>query len=72
MLDKRVLKRVKRLVSRKPLDRGDRAPVVLHRQRQAGDDALSVYQHRAGPACTLVAALLCAGHVQMFAQEIEQ
>ena len=54
------------------LDRGDLAPVVLHRQREAGQDALAVDQHRAGAARALVAALLRADEAEVLAQGVEQ
>src|SRR5438034_341502 len=41
-------------------------------ESQAGVDAPAVDQHRAGPALPVVAALLGARQVEMFAQRVEQ
>jgi hypothetical protein len=41
-------------------------------EAQAGVDAAAVDQHRAGAALALVATLLGAGQVQVFAQRVEQ
>nr|GFD52666.1 hypothetical protein [Tanacetum cinerariifolium] len=54
------------------LDRGDRAAVILHREREAGEDALAIDEDGAGAAGTLVASLLGARQMQRFAQQIEQ
>ena len=72
MLDERLLQRVQRAAGGQAFDRGDRAALVLHRQRQARQDALAVDQHRAGAAGALVAALLGAGEMQVLAQQVEQ
>ena len=40
--------------------------------RPAGEDALAVDQHRAGAALALAAAVLGAGQLQVFAQDVEQ
>ena len=46
---------------------------VLHDgEREAGIDAPSVDQHRAGAALAVIAALLGAGEVEMIAQRVEQ
>jgi hypothetical protein len=45
---------------------------VHHGQAQAGIDAAAVDDHGAGAALALVAALLGAGQVQVFAQQVEQ
>ena len=72
MLDERLLQRVQAVAVRQALDRGDLAALVLHRQRQAGVDALAVDQHRAGAAGALVAALLGAGEAEVVAQQVEE
>jgi hypothetical protein len=43
-----------------------------HGERQAAVDALSVDDHRAGAALSLVAALLRTGQPEMLTQRIEQ
>ena len=53
-------------------DGGDGIALVLHRQAEAGIDALTVDQHGTGTALTVVAALLGPGQLQMFAQGIKQ
>ena len=55
-----------------PLDRGDLAARVLHGERQAGQDALAVRQHRARPAGALVTALVGAAQPKGLAQQVEQ
>ena len=54
------------------LDRSDVAPVDRGGERQATEHALTVDVHRAGAAQSVVAALLGAGQVQPFAQQVEQ
>ena len=41
-------------------------------QRQAGIDALSINQHRAGTALSVITAFLCAVHANVFSQCVEQ
>ena len=54
------------------LDGGDLVAGMHHRERQAAVDALSVDDHRAGAALSLVAALLRTGQPEMLTQRIEQ
>ena len=51
--------------------RGDRAALVLHREREAGDDACTVHKHSAGAAGTLIAALLGARQVEMIPKKVK-
>ena len=53
-------------------DGGDAIAFVHHRQREAGIDAPSARDHRAGAALAVIAALLGAGEMQVIAQRIEQ
>ena len=55
-----------------PLDGGDLGAVMHHGQSQAGVDALAVEQDGAGAALAVVAALLGARQLQVFAQGVEQ
>jgi hypothetical protein len=60
-------------VRREAFDRRDCMSFVLHRERQARQDALAtVHQHGARPARSLVATFLGAEEVQMFAQQVQQ
>ena len=54
------------------LDGRDLIRRVHHGKRQARVHALAVHMHRAGAALAVIAALLGAGQVQVFAQAIEQ
>src|SRR5882757_10564319 len=56
----------------KTLDRRDGLSVMHHRKRQAGVDATSLNQHRAGAALAVIATLLRAGQREMFTQRIQQ
>ena len=56
----------------KPFDRGDAIALMHDRQRQARIDAPSVDDHGAGAALAVIAALLGAGEMQMFAECIQQ
>jgi hypothetical protein len=53
------------------LNRNDRPILILYRQRETGVDPLTVDQHRASSAGTLIATLLGAGEPHVFAKEIE-
>jgi hypothetical protein len=55
-----------------PLDCGDIVALVHHRKRKTGDDAAPADHHRARAALALIAALLAAREIEMFAQRIEQ
>ena len=73
MLDERLLQRMqRRRSSPSPSIVVIGAPVILHRERQARQDALAVDQHRAGAARALVAALLGAREPRPLAQQVEQ
>lgn len=48
MLDEGLLQRVRMPILRQPLDRGNLSPLVLHRKRQARQDAFAIGEHRAG------------------------
>ena len=72
MVDERLLQRVQRAIVRKTLNRGHLASVVLGGQGQAGEDPLSVDEHRAGTARALTASLLRAVQLKLFAHEVEQ
>ena len=54
------------------LDGGDRVALVHDGEGQAADDAQSVHQHGAGPALTMVAALLRTREAEMLTQRIQQ
>ena len=53
-------------------DRRHRIALMHHRQGQAAVDPPPFDDHRAGAALAMIAALLGAGQVQLFAQGIEQ
>ena len=72
MDDERFLHRVQRLGRAQPLDRRHILAVMHHRQRQAAVDAPAFDDDGAGAALAMVAALLGAGELEMFAQRIEQ
>src|ERR1700675_4597383 len=56
----------------KTLDRGNVGAVLHHGKCQAGISPSSIDQYRTRPALAVVAALFCAGEVEMCAQRIEQ
>src|SRR5258708_40183314 len=66
------LQRMQCLAVGKTLDRRDRLSVMHRGKRQAGVDAASVQQHRAGAALTVVAALLGSCQREMLTKCIEQ
>jgi hypothetical protein len=72
VLDERRLHRMQLVGRAHAFDGGDLGAVVHDREAQAGIDAAAVDQHRAGAALALVAALLGAGQVQVFAQRVEE
>ena len=72
VLDEGGLHRVQLVRRAQAFDGGDAVAVVHHRQRQARVDPATVDDDRAGAALAVVAALLGAGQVQVFAQRIEQ
>ena len=73
VVDEGLLHRVQRAVAAgQALDRRDLPALGHGGQRQAGQHAAAVDQHRAGAALALVAALLGAGQRQVLAQRIQQ
>ena len=68
----RLLHRMKLAVPGKPLDRRHRAAVDLNRKQAAGFDGLAVDMNDASAALAGVAADMCAGQFQLFAQEIDE
>ena len=70
-VDERLLQRMQPVVGREPLDRGHLAPFVLHGQRQAGQDPVSVDQLHAGTARPLIATLLRAVQLEMLTHEVQ-
>ena len=72
VIDEGLLQRMQRAVFGKPFDGGDLGAVLHDGEREAGIDAPSVDQDRAGAALAVVAAFLGAGEVEMVAQRIEQ
>ncbi len=71
MLDEGHLQRMQRLSFCDALDGRDLRAVIHDGKRQARIDALAVYQHRAGPARTLVAPLFGAGQREPLPQHIQ-
>ena len=53
-------------------DGRDAVAFVHHREREAGVDAASVDDHRAGATLAVIATFLGAGEVQVVAQRVEQ
>src|SRR5207247_7828488 len=72
MAHKRGLHRVEIAVFFQTLDGRDLVARMHRGERQAAVDALSIDDHRAGAALSLVAALLRTGQPEMLAQRIEQ
>src|ERR1700761_2109358 len=72
MRDEGGLHRMKRVAICDAFDRLDRGAIEAHGKLQAGIDAPAVDQHGASAALAAVAALLGAGKLQPFAQQIEQ
>src|ERR1700722_13255721 len=72
VFDERLLQGMQRAGSAEALDRGDLAALILNGQSEAGIDALAINQNGASAAGPLIAPLLRAEKVQMFAQEIEK
>ena len=54
---------------RKALDRSHLGTVGLHREHQAGAHRVTVEQHRARAADTVLAAQMCAGQTQIFTKK---
>src|ERR1700736_5547072 len=72
MLDKSCLQRVQMVALGETLDSRDGLSVVHYRKRQAGVDATSLNQHRAGAALAVIAPLLRTRLREMFTQRIQQ
>jgi hypothetical protein len=72
MLDERTLERMKSVRVRQSFDRDHFATLILHGERQTGQNALAIDKDRAGATCTLVATLLGAVKLKRFPQKIEQ
>nr|GEU28231.1 hypothetical protein [Tanacetum cinerariifolium] len=72
MLDERSLHRVQLVGRAQAFDGGNRCPFVHHGQRQAGIDAAAVKHDGAGAALAVIAPLLGARQLQVFAQHVEQ
>ena len=72
MLDERRLHRVEFVALGETLDGRDLLAVVREREREAGVDPAAVDEHRATAALAVVATLFCTGHLEAFAQGVEQ
>ena len=72
MLNEGPLQRVQGARYAQPFDGRNGTPLILHRERQAGVDPLTVGQDGARPAGALIAALFRAGQAEMIAQQIQQ
>ena len=72
MLYKGFLQWMKAAVRSKALHGRNVAALILDGQRETGVDPLTVHQHGACPACSLIAAFLRAGQMKIVAHEIEQ
>src|SRR5688572_13486886 len=72
ILDERRLHRVELIVLGQPLDCRDLFAFAGRGQRQAGEDAPPVYEHRASTALALITSLLRAGQSESFAQRVQQ
>jgi predicted short-subunit dehydrogenase-like oxidoreductase (DUF2520 family) len=72
MFDEGRLKRMQITACCEPLDRGDGLTVVHHRKRQAGVDAASLDQNRAGAALAVIATLLRTSQREVFTQSVQQ
>src|SRR4029078_10141626 len=72
VLDERRLQRVQHITARDALNGGNALSVVHDRQSQTRIDPPAIEQHGACATCTLIAALLCPGQLQMLAQSVEQ
>jgi hypothetical protein len=59
-------------ILRQSFDRCNFVTLVHDREAQAGIDAASVHQHRAGAALAVVAAFFCSGQLQALTQRVQQ
>ena len=69
--NERRLQRMQLIAFRQTFDGRDFTAVVNHRQRQTGVDTPAVDEHGAGATLTVIAAFLCAGQIELFAQQVE-
>ena len=72
MRDEGLLHWMQAVAARHAFDGQDVRALVTDRQRQAGIDAPSIDDDRAGAALAAIAALLGSGQIEPFAQKIEQ
>src|SRR5262249_672396 len=72
VLDEGALQCMERRTLRQTLDGRHLRAILHHRKGQAGIDAPSIEQHRAGAALAVITALFGAGEVEVFAQSVEQ
>jgi hypothetical protein len=72
MLDERSLEWMKSVRVRQSFDRDHFATLILHGERQTGQNALAIDKDRARATCALVATLLGAVKLKRFPQKIEQ
>ena len=72
VLDEGRLQWVQHITARDALNGGNARSVVHDRQSQTRIDPPAIEQHGACATCTLIAALLCPGQLQMLAQSVEQ
>ena len=72
MLDERGLHGVQVFRCTQPFDRLDLVALMHDRERQARIDPPPTHDDRAGAALAVIATLLGAGEMQMFAQRIKQ
>src|SRR5262249_49631009 len=71
-LGERLLQRMQLAAVRHALDGLDLAALALDRQGEAGQDGLTVDEHRAGAALAELAAVLGAGELEVLAQYLEE
>ena len=72
MFQESFLHRMQRAALGQALNRGDLLALRTRGQHQAGEHALAVHMHGAGAATAMIAALLGAGELGVFAQCVEQ
>ena len=72
VLLKRLLQWMQRVALRQPFNSHQLGPIGLHREHETGTHRRAVIQDRTGAADAVFAPQMCAGQVQLFAQEIGQ
>jgi hypothetical protein len=72
MLNKGLLQRVERTMTRKSFDRRYALAVLHDSQRKARIEAHTIYEHSAGTTLSMVASLLSASKEQLLAQEVKK